>query len=150
MIYTDLDTATRYQGIHKNLDKVLNSLTMQYLLELPPGKTELAGDNVFINRMDYETIHEQDGFYEAHIQYIDVHILLQGTEQIFVSQTTSLTEVKRVEEEDFIELEGNAELMCRMKPGSVLIAFPEDAHMVKIMDQCAGHVEKAVVKVRLR
>lgn len=33
-----------------------------------------------------------------------------------------------------------------MTPGDVLIAFPEDAHMVKIQWEGACPVEKAVVK----
>ena len=60
-----------------------------------------------------------------------------------------MQETGRDEENDGIDLKGEAEQFLLMEPGKVLVAFPEDAHMVKIQWDESCQVEKAVVKVRL-
>lgn len=149
MIYTEVTSIVRYKGITDHLDRAINYLADHSLADLPVGRTEIDGDNVFVNRMSYETIDPSEGFFEAHIEYIDIHVILSGKEQILISDCSELTEVRRIAAEDFIEYKGNAGLVCHLCPGHLLIAFPEDAHMVKIIDGEKSQVEKAVIKVRI-
>ena len=46
------------------------------------GKHEIDGDDLFVNVVEYETTSPQDRFWEAHRDYLDVHVPLRGDEQI--------------------------------------------------------------------
>lgn len=150
MIYTTMKDLRSYYGISENLDKAIRFLETCDLRSLSMGKNEIEGNQVFVNRFNYETIAEEAGAFEAHEKHLDIHLLLSGRERIGIGQFSSMEETKRDEENDGIDLKGTAEQFLLMEPGKVLIAFPEDAHMVKIQwgEKCL--VEKAVVKVRLQ
>ncbi|MBS5933357.1 MAG: YhcH/YjgK/YiaL family protein [Clostridiales bacterium] len=150
MIYTELSDVKTYLGIHKNLDKALEYIATKDLLELSLGKNEVDGEEIYVNRMSYQTVEEQDSFYEAHMNYIDIHLVLEGSENILVSDIRNMTEVKRELENDFIEYQGKREAVCNMKQNKVLILYPSDAHMVKVKDEVQKQVEKVVVKVKIK
>lgn len=149
MIYTTMEHLHAYFGIAKNLDKALAFLETCDLRALAMGRNEIEGNQVFVNRFNYETIPKESGAFEAHERHLDIHILLSGREQIGIGQTSQMEETGRDEENDGIDLRGMAEQFISMEPGKVLIAFPEDAHMVKIQWGESCLVEKAVVKVCL-
>lgn len=149
MIYTTVQDLKSYYGISKNLDKALAFLETCDLRTLSMGRNEVEGDQIFINRFNYETIPQEAGAFEAHEKHLDIHILLSGREQIGIGQTSQMEETGRDEENDGIDLHGTAEQFLSMKPGRVLIAFPEDAHMVKVQWGESCLVEKAVMKVCL-
>ena len=70
-------------------------------------------------------------------------------ERIGIADRASMRETDRDEANDGIALEGAAEQYVSMEPGDVLIAFPEDAHQVKVESGGSCQVQKAVVKVLL-
>lgn len=150
MIYTELSDVNNYMGTHKNLDKALEYITTRNLLELSPGKNEVDGEEIYVNRMSYQTLEEKDSLFEAHVDYIDIHLVLEGSENILVADIRNMTEVKRELENDFIEYQGKREAICNMKQGKVLILYPSDAHMVKVKDEIEKQVDKVVVKVKIK
>ena len=52
MICDTLDQLHLYKGFHKNLDTAIEFLAAHPLETLPLGRTEVDGDEVFINVMD--------------------------------------------------------------------------------------------------
>ena len=52
MICDTLEHLTRYNGLHPNLDTAIDYLLTHDLSALPNGRTEVDGDEVFINVMD--------------------------------------------------------------------------------------------------
>lgn len=68
---------------------------------------------------------------EGHLRYIDIHVVLDGEEVVAVSDTTMLTEIERKEDEDYIGFQGELQSLNILRPGDVLICFPEDAHSPK-------------------
>lgn len=148
MIYTDISDLSRYYGISENLDTALRFLQNFDLKALTPGRNDVDGEKVYINRFDYETLPCEETFFEAHEEYADIHLLLSGEENIGVSAPEVLRETERDPETDFIGYEGEVESLCKMTPQKVLIAFPGEAHMVKMQWCGSVKVEKAVVKVK--
>lgn len=148
MIYTDVSDLARYYGLSDNLDTALRFLEQCDQKALVLGRNDVDGENVYINRFDYETLPREETFFEAHEEYADIHILLSGEENIGISAPEGLRETGRDPETDFIGYEGEVESLCRMTPGKILIAFPKEAHMVKIQRSGPVQVEKAVVKVK--
>lgn len=149
MIYTKKKYLNCYQGIHKNLDTAIDYLAKHELSELAHGRNEVDGENVFINRFDYETLPEEETAFEAHEHYADIHLLLSGKEQIGISDIANMEITGQDIENDSVDCKGIVEARVPMSTAEVLIAFPEDAHLVKIQLDGKSAVEKAVVKVLL-
>ena len=78
MICDTLEHLSLYQGFHKNLDTAITFLTACDLNTLPLGRTEVDGENVFINVMDAD-LREADGAaFEYHRRYADLQIDITG------------------------------------------------------------------------
>ena len=148
MIYTNLAQMERYLGISEALDTAIQYLKQADLTTLVKGRNEVDGDNVFINRFDYDTLPEEKATWEGHIQYADIHVVLSGEEKIGVTDAARLTVTTRDEDSDFVGYEGAVETWFTMRPGDLLVVYPEDVHMVKVQLNGQSHVEKAVFKVR--
>lgn len=149
MIYTTLQNLDRYLGLHENLDRAIRYLKEADLSALTPGRNEIHGDEVYVNRFGYETVPPEKGQWEGHLAYADIHVVLSGREAIALAPSQSLTVTARVPEEDFVGYQGPAQLTVPLAPGQILIAFPEDAHMVKLQSPTPERVEKACFKVKL-
>lgn len=148
MIYTKLSNISRYKGILKNLDTAIDFLAKADLNTLALGKTTVDGERVFINRFNYETV--PVNIIEGHMDYIDIHIVLSGKEEIGVADVTDLKEIDRKPEEDFIGFEGEFTSRCTLNQGDFALVFPEDAHSPKLCSGAPCAVKKAVVKVLVK
>lgn len=149
MIYVKRAHLDRYLGLCPALDTAIRHLAQADLAELAPGRNEVDGDGVYINRLDYTTIPEERAAWEGHARYGDIHIMIEGQERIGVSDAAELTQTVRRDEEDFLGFEGPVRVWYPMQEGDVLIVFPEDAHMVKVQLGDAMPVSRAVVKFKL-
>lgn len=149
MIYTDMKHLARHKGLGAHMDTAIDYLLAHGIGDLVPGRNEVDGDNVYINRFSYTTMPEEEAAFEAHEAYADIHLLAEGCEFIGVTpmERMSVTSVDR--EADNVVCDGPVEVKVPMEPGKVLIVFPEDAHLVKIENGGPVKVEKAVVKVRV-
>ena len=74
MICDTLQHLTRYKGLCKNLDTAIDYLLTHDPASLPLGRTEVDGEDVFINTMD-ATLHSDDGYHpEYHKKYADLQL----------------------------------------------------------------------------
>lgn len=149
MIVTNVEHIARYLGTNQFLDIALRYLMNYDLSLLHKGRNEVHGEDVFINRFCYETVCEKDSFWEGHLAYGDIHVILEGNEKIGINNPANLTEISRNTEDDFIGFNGPVQTWVPMAQGDVLIVFPEDVHMTKVSDNKSCHVEKAVIKFRI-
>lgn len=148
MIYTNYHQMSRYENLCPALKTALQFLASADLTKLEMGRNEVDGDNVFINRFDYTTMPEEQAAWEGHKLYADIHVVLEGEERIGVTDAASLTAGAYDEAGDFIPYEGPVGAWVTMRPGDVLVVFPEDVHMVKVQLNGASRVKKAVFKVK--
>lgn len=149
MIYTKKKNLHRYLGQSEALDKAIHYLQTADLGALVKGRNEIDGDRVFVNRFDYQTMPESQAIWEGHIQYADIHVLLSGREKIGVTNVDMLTETVRKPQEDFVGFEGQVRSWFPMTTEDILIVYPEDIHMVKVMDGESTLVEKCCFKVKV-
>lgn len=149
MIYTKRKYLHRYLGLSANLDTAIRYLQTADLTQLQKGRNEIDGSQVFVNRFDYQTMPQENAIWEGHIQYADIHVLVSGHEKIGVSNVGTLTETVRKPEEDFVGFDGPVETWCPMTTEDILIVYPEDIHMVKVIDTESTLVEKACFKVKV-
>lgn len=149
MVYTKRKNLHRYLGQSRNLDTAIRYLQNTDLTQLQKGRNEIDGNEVFVNRFDYQTMPQENAIWEGHIQYADIHVLLSGHEKIGVTNVDALKETLRKPEEDFVGFEGNVESWFPMTSEDILIVYPEDIHMVKVIDTESTLVEKACFKVKI-
>ena len=148
MIYTKKENLNRYLGLSAEMDTAIRYLQSADLRSLVKGRNEIDGDKVFVNRFDYQTMPQEQAIWEGHIRYADIHVLLSGNEKIGVTNVNLLTETVRKPDEDFVGFEGSVQSWFPMSTEDILIVFPEDIHMVKVMDGESVTVEKACFKVK--
>ena len=145
MIHAKLQDARDYLGIHPRLDKALELLTPAFLESVGTAQQNLEGDALYVTRFDYETVAEEESFFEAHRRYLDVHVMVRGCERVDISHPAGLTEFTH--QGDFWGYHGEAEQSLVLKPGDFLVVFPGDAHRLKIRLGEAAPVSKVVFKV---
>jgi YhcH/YjgK/YiaL family protein len=149
MIYAKKKDLDRYKGLSANLDTAIDFLLSADLNKLQMGRNEISGDQVFVNRFNYQTMTEEKAIWEGHIQYADIHVVLSGQEKIGVSHVDSLTPTEKKPEEDFLGFEGKVTAWLPMTTEDILIVFPEDIHKVKVIEGQSTLVEKACFKVKV-
>ena len=149
MIYTKRKNLERYLGQSESLDTAIRHILSADLTKLTKGRNEVDGDRVFINRFDYQTMTPEEAIWEDHIQYGDIHVLLSGHEKIGVSNVHALKPIVHKPEEDFIGYEGPVQTWFTMTTEDILIVYPEDVHMVKVIDSESTLVEKACFKFKV-
>ena len=148
MICAKNQEALAYRGIHPNLDQALAHITSGFLEGLQDNqRVELDGMKVYCTRFTYETIPLEQGFFEAHRRYLDIHIMLQGEERVDVSHPEGLSLLEEKTEQDFYAYQGEGEYSLVLRPGNFLVVFPGDAHRIKLQLDGPKQVSKAVFKV---
>ena len=149
MIYAKNNDARTYLGIHPNLDLALEHITPEFLDSVGYEKVQLKGDDVYATRFTYETVPEEESFFEAHKKYLDIHIMAEGSEGVEIAPPGELREFDRVEVNDFYAYRGPAHYRRTLSPGDFLVVFPNDAHRIKMRLEGPETVSKVVFKVRI-
>ena len=149
MIYTKRENLGRYLGMSSSLDSAIQYLLSADLRQLHMGRNEIDGDQAFVNRFNYQTMPQEQAIWEGHEKYADIRVLLSGHEKIGVANVSSLKMTQRKPEEDFVGYEGDVEVWFPMTTEDILIVFPEDVHMVKVMNGGSTLVEKACFKCKV-
>ena len=80
----------------------------------------------------YQTLPEEETFFEAHRKYLDIHLMLRGSERVEIAPPECLTEFDRVEANDFYAYRGEGDYKLTLSPGDFLVVFPGDAHRIKM------------------
>ena len=150
MIYAKNEYAGEYRGIHLGLDLALANITPEFLGSLKDGvRMDLQGDDVYCTRFTYETISDEESFFEAHEKYLDIHLMLSGSERVEIAPPEELERFESKPENDFYAYRGRGWYHLTLRPGDFLVVFPGDAHKIKMYDGAPATVTKAVFKVRI-
>jgi YhcH/YjgK/YiaL family protein len=148
MILDVLENAHQYFAINKGFEKAFNFLIRPDLKELPVDKYEIDGDRVYaMVSKDYGR-NKEDALLETHEKYIDIQLVLDGTDNMGWKAKTSCIKPSGEYnwETDAQFFEDDPDSWITTKSGSFAIFFPEDAHMPLIS---SGQLHKVVVKVAI-
>lgn len=149
MIHLTYSEISHYFGLSKNLDKALEYLQKNSLDCLGMGRNEVDGEQVYINRFGYTTARASELTFEAHEEYVDIHVLLSGEERIDIANIDDLTEFEADKATDYIGYKGKEQITVAMTCADILVVFPKEAHRVKVQLAEPTKVEKAVFKVKI-
>ncbi len=130
MIVANIQNKAEYYGIHPELDKALDCLNPEFLEQAATEKTLLDGENLFVTKFHLETVPEEETFFEAHRQYLDIQVVTQGQERVEIAHPDTLTLTEH--SGDFYGYTGTGEQTVVLRPGNFLIVFPGDAHRLRL------------------
>lgn len=143
MITGNIKDCERYYGISNKIADALNLLkTVEY------GKNTT---NLIVNFSETITSDEDNAGnkkpFEAHRKYIDIHYIIEGTEQFgYANIDTLMPATEYNETDDYILLYGGINRITLSK-GDFVIAFPEDAHIPALKYKNSERVKRAIVKI---
>jgi YhcH/YjgK/YiaL family protein len=116
------------------------------------GRHVIDGDALYVNVMTYESKEAERSCFEAHKNYIDIQVIIEGEEIIGFESNDKLTVTKGYDAEgDYMLYSLNDKYdSIRVGSGEFAIIFPEEPHAPGIAaDGKPARVRKAVVKVRV-
>lgn len=144
MIHDTLEHLSAYLGLSKNLDTAL-----KFLADYRPGENgriEIDGQNVYATLGTPLFRELDDGRWEAHRRYIDIHVDYAEGEAIGIKPLAAVNGWGAYDEAKDLSLsdESGEGTLVRMPRGSFLITFPWDAHKPLLG---SGEGRKLTVKV---
>ena len=93
MIFGNVNNLDEYTFLEEQVKECFTYAKEHALVEYEKGSHEIDGERLFVNIVEYETVKAEERFWEAHKNYLDVHLMLDGTEQIdlnFIQNMESL------------------------------------------------------------
>ena len=82
MIVSNLQNSGRIESLHPQFKPLFDYVKTHDLLHAELGRIDIDGDDLFIMNINPECVPQDKQVLEVHRIYIDVHILLEGTERI--------------------------------------------------------------------
>lgn len=146
MILDILENAHRYLVMNKGFAKAVEFLQRPELQELPVGRYEIDGERVYAMVSKDFGIKKEDTRLETHEKYIDIQLILSGTDDIGWKPKSLCTQPSGAynPESDLQFFADTPNTWLSIESGEFAIFFPEDAHMPMIS---SGQIHKVVVKI---
>lgn len=137
---------SRYEPLHKLFPDVARFLARPDLVALPDGRHEIAGEDLFAIVMRANGKSADAAQLEIHDRYIDVQLVLEGTEEMGWKPRSACTlaVAEYDAEKDFQLFQDLPQTWAQVHPGQFALFFPEDAHAPLVS---TGMIHKIVVKV---
>jgi len=150
MIFGNLEFANRYDFLNEKLQRCFSYIQENDLRTFENGVYHIDGDDIFVNVVEYTTTTIENRFWETHRTYVDIHVMLTGTEEIALNFLQNMTEKQPYsEKEDMLLLEGSKNSSVCLKENDFLICFPEDAHCTGIQVSEPQKLKKAIFKIKV-
>ena len=130
-----------YQRLHRAFEYIASGA----IDSLENGRHDLE-DGIYVNVSDIEL--KEDGVFESHHKYIDIHYPITGSEKIITADEAALTVTK--------EYDGDADYMLGTAEGGIsytvkakqpFVVMPGEAHMPCLKADENAKIKKAVVKI---
>ena len=154
MIFGNIKSNENISSYPKAIQKAIQYLKENDLVNAVPGRYELAGDNMILQVLDVETTERCNLRPEVHETYIDVQFLAKGKELIGCYPDMGDNEVDEnlLETRDLIFYKNNEnarETHLEMEEGSYAVFYPHDVHIPAIMKEESMVIRKIVIKVKV-
>lgn len=152
MIITNVNNEIQNKSLAKDIQFCIEfaKKNENKILSLVNGSYDVGYNNIKMNLGKYFTKSENEKFWESHKKYLDVQIMINGTEKVAINDIRDM-EVKSFDEEkDLTILEGDKAFDIIMKTGDVLVFFPNDVHKPELNvseNDDSGNIRKIVTKV---
>jgi YhcH/YjgK/YiaL family protein len=149
MILDSLANASTYRPLGPRFAAAFDYLKKTDVANLAAGKYPIDGDNIFALVQENQ-LKPGEGVFEAHRKYVDVQVILSGSERFGYANLAGVKVTKDYDDKDDYLLGDGKGTFFVVPEGNFVIFYPHDAHMP---GGAPGNdpvkVKKVVVKVRL-
>lgn len=148
MILTTLADSGRIEPLHPLFKRFFDYVKEHDLLHAPLGRIEVDGDRLFINNVEADLTDAATQPLEAHREYIDVHVVLDGEEHFGWRPLADCAAVRQSYDPaaDCALYADRPSSWLTLRPGQAAIVFPEDPHAPVVGE---GRVRKLIGKIKL-
>jgi YhcH/YjgK/YiaL family protein len=146
MVLDTLDCAHRYAALHRSFGRAFRFLSETDLDTLGTGRSDIAGDDLFVIVERRDGRGRESARLEAHRRYIDIQYTIRGEEVIGWRPLFSCAAPEDAfdESRDIAFYRDQPSVWLPVPPGTFAIFFPDDAH-APLAGQ--GALTKAIVKI---
>ncbi len=147
MVLDSLTVAEKYYALHPRFQEAFEFIKGQGH-KLSPGKYIIDGEELFVSVVKGPLKQKSNAWLEAHNEYIDIQLLLSGSESYGWKSRTTCQKIKTAYdiEKDILFFQDTPSSYFELCSGEFVVFFPEDAHAPMIGE---GEVVKAIIKVRV-
>ena len=153
MIISSLTSPNFKVGLPKVITEVCDYLNTLDLNALENGRHDI-NDQIYMNVMEPETAESSSKKAELHHEYLDVQVLIRGTENIEVGATyPNLSKYEDYNEADDYQLCADIDdkFTVTMKPKMFAVFYPYEPHKpCCVVNGKTEKIEKLVVKVPVK
>ena len=130
MIFTNINDKLQNSSLAKDIQFCIDyaEKNREKILSLENGSYDVGYNRIKMNVGKYFTKKENDKFWESHKRYLDVQIMIDGSERVVFNDIRNMKEKSFDPERDLVILEGNKLFDIVIENGDVLVFFPNDVH----------------------
>lgn len=150
MIFGNIQNLEEYPFLEEQIKECFAYAKEHDLASYEKGSHEIDGERLFVNVVEYTTTTASERFWEAHRQYLDLHLMLHGTEQIDLNFIENMDLKEFVEKDDFLPMEGEKNSSVILRDGDFLICYPSDGHRTAVAVDGPETIKKAIFKIRIK
>lgn len=151
MIYDKLENISNYFNSDSDFVKAIDFITV---FNADNGKYPIDGNDLIVNVDSYKTSPESTKVFEAHRKYIDIQVMLEGTE---IQGVTPLDNKNLTITEDydcdrdviFFDTDSDYSRIL-LSPGEFVVYFPGDCHKPGCSVDHDCNVRKIVAKIAVK
>ena len=136
MIFGNIQNLKEYAFLEDAVKECFDYAGSRDLKAYEKGSHEIDGKRLFVN-------------IPRHREYLDIHLMLDGTEQIDLNFIQDMDVKDYVPADDFLPMEGPKNSSVVLKSGDFLICFPSDAHRTAVAAEKSETIKKAIFKVHI-
>ena len=146
MVTDLLANAAIYRPLGARIARAFDYLATTDCTRLADGRYPISDDEIFALVQRYTTKPLAAGRWEAHRRYIDLQVVLAGTERIGYAPIGTLRAEPYDADRDLLWLAGDGSFVT-IPAGGFAILWPDDAHMPQIAVDAPAAVTKVVIKI---
>ena len=149
MIYGNDKQLSKFSYLEDKIQVCFEFMKNHNFNEMELGRYEIDGSNIYMNLEEFTTTTADNRIWEAHKNYMDIHYIVRGAEQIGFAFLDNMTQVEYREASDLMVLTGTGAGTAILNAGDFMICYPDDVHQAGVQVGEPSLIRKAVFKIRI-
>ena len=145
-----IDRIERLQQYSRNVPEIYEAMKFAEKVKkenLPVGKYPLTNGFVLVQEGTTRSFEEAD--FEVHRKYLDIQIIVSGSEYVEYADIKDLTEKVPFDEEKDLALMSGKGNKILIKPDMFYILYPADGHKPCCHEEIPTNYKKVLAKIRI-
>ena len=149
MIFGNLQNLGEYPFLDAQIRECFAYAEAHDLMGFEKGSHAIDGERLFVNIVEYTTTTPENRFWEAHRDYLDLHLMLHGAEQIDLNFIQNMEQKEYVPQDDFLPMDGEKNSAGILRDGDFPVCYPSDGHRTAVAVGEPAAIKKAIFKIRI-